>query len=177
MEAQQIFEILAREHAGMLWAYLNSLVRDRSVADDLFQETLLTAWRTIDRYDKSRPFGPWLRGIAGRLVMAHRRLAGRIHVAHAEEIEAIDALHGRVAVPTGDTWDEKLDGLRRCIEKLPDSHQQVVRMYYWDELDCAAIAQRLDEQLEAIKKRLQRARTALADCLKSHLSTQEAVTP
>jgi RNA polymerase sigma-70 factor (ECF subfamily) len=34
---------------------------------------MLAACQTIDRFDRSRPFGPWLRGIAGKLVLAHRR--------------------------------------------------------------------------------------------------------
>ena len=33
---------------------------------------MLTAWRRLGDYDHTRPFGPWLRGIATRLVLRHR---------------------------------------------------------------------------------------------------------
>ena len=67
------FEMLVRENMRMLMTYLRSLVRDESALDDLFQETLMVAWRRLDDCDLSRPFGPWVRGIASRLVMAHFR--------------------------------------------------------------------------------------------------------
>lgn len=34
---------------------------------------MLVAWRRLDERDLDRPFGPWLRGIASRLVLAHYR--------------------------------------------------------------------------------------------------------
>ena len=37
---------------------------DPSAVDDLFQETMLIAWQKITAYDRLRPFGAWLRGIA-----------------------------------------------------------------------------------------------------------------
>jgi hypothetical protein len=73
MDAKSLFEILMREHSGMLTAYLHTVVRDPSAADDLFQEIWMTAWRRLDDFDKSRPFGPWLRGIAAKVILAWRR--------------------------------------------------------------------------------------------------------
>ena len=72
-KAKLAFEIIARENSRMLTAYLRTLVDDESVVDDLFQESMLVAWRRLDECDLSRPFGPWVRGIAGRLVLAHYR--------------------------------------------------------------------------------------------------------
>lgn len=42
----------------MVLAMLRSMVYDKNAVDDLFQETMITAWRTLDRYDEERPFGP-----------------------------------------------------------------------------------------------------------------------
>lgn len=70
---RKAFEILVRENARMLTTYLRSLVHDEAAVDDLFQETMVVAWRRLDECDLSRPFSPWLRGIASRFVMAHYR--------------------------------------------------------------------------------------------------------
>ena len=63
------FEILVRENTRMLTVFLRSRVKDEAAVDDLFQETMLVAWKRLDDCDLSRPFGPWLRGIAHRLVI------------------------------------------------------------------------------------------------------------
>src|SRR2546423_13159072 len=73
IDAGAVFEILVREHADMLGAYLRTLVGADSSFDDLFQETMLVAWRRLPDYDRARPFAPWLRGIAQVLVMEHAR--------------------------------------------------------------------------------------------------------
>ncbi len=44
-KAKLAFEIIARENSRMLTAYLRTLVDDESVVDDLFQESMLVAWR------------------------------------------------------------------------------------------------------------------------------------
>ena len=70
-KAKRAFEILVRENSRMLLVYLRSLVRDEAAIDDLFQETMMVAWRRLDQCDLGRPFGPWVRGITSRIVLAH----------------------------------------------------------------------------------------------------------
>jgi RNA polymerase sigma-70 factor len=176
-DAKQLFEILVRDHADMLWAFLRSLIRDRAVAEDLFQETLLTAWRSLERFDPSRPFGPWLRGIAGRLVLAQRRklASSLLHVFDVKDLETLEGYYTRVACQPGDTWEEKIELLRRCLGQLPEPQREVIQLYYWDELDCQGIAAQLARPLETVKKRLQRARALLAECLQGRLATQQGL--
>lgn len=174
MDAKNLFEILMRENAGMLTAYLRSAVRDASTADDLFQETCLTAWRRIDDYDKSRPFGPWLRGIAARVVLAWRRQQRKIVLCDEEILEHLDRRCESVHRLTGDTWDEKLSGLAGCLEDLPDRYREPIRLRYLEELLPEALAERLGLELETIKKRLQRGRARLWDCLQRKLRLSEA---
>src|SRR5687768_10367216 len=82
----------AGRHAQMLTVYLRCAVRDPGTADDLFQETMLTAWKNLDKFDRSRPFGPWLRGIAGKLVLAQRRKSARGFVlCDAEVLEHLES--------------------------------------------------------------------------------------
>lgn len=171
MEADQFFEILVREHADMLMVYLRSIVRDATTVDDLFQETMLTAWRTIDRFDRARPFGPWLRGIAGKLVLASRREAVA-HPALCDEqtLEQLDHRMTQLQRLPGDTLDEKLDALRDCLCNLPELYRQAIELRYQEQLKPQTITARLQLNAEAVKKRLQRARMMLLECLTGKLA-------
>jgi RNA polymerase sigma-70 factor len=170
MQPHELFEILVRENADMLLAYIRSAVRDASTADDVFQETMLTAWRRLPDYDKSRPFGPWLRGIAARVMMAHRRQRARAFALCDEELlEHLDARCEALQRQPGDTWDDKLDGLRDCIEQLPDLYREVIQLRYAEELSPDALTERLHISGETLKKRLQRGRARLLECLQRKL--------
>jgi RNA polymerase sigma-70 factor len=174
MDAKGVFEILVREHAGMLRVYLRSAVHDAAAVDDLFQETMLTAWRLIDRFDSSRPFGPWLRGIAGKLVLAWRRQqATGPRLCDAAALEQLDLRLSEVQRLPGDTLDEKLEALRRCVASLPDHYQATIDGRFREQLTPVELASRLQLNLETVKKRLQRARTLLLDCMIGKLAALE----
>ena len=176
MEADQFFEILVREHADMLMVYLRTIVRDSTSVDDLFQETMLTAWRTIDRFDRQRPFGPWLRGIASKLVLASRRQAADHPVLCDEQtLEHLDLRMIQLQRLQGDTLDEKLDALRDCLSHLPDVYRQAIELRYQEQLKPQSITTKLQLNAEAVKKRLQRARAMLLECLTGKLAAAGAL--
>lgn len=171
MSPKDLFEILVREHADMLATYLRCVVRDPTAVDDLFQETMLTAWRTLDRFDRSRPFGPWLRGIAGKLVLAHRRKTAKSFLLCDEQVlEHLEVRHVAFSRLPGDTLEDKLDGLRHCLKQLPERYRKAVELRYNEGLQGASLASRLDISGEAMKKRLQRGRARLLDCLQRKLA-------
>ena len=63
-KSTQVFEVLVREYDQMLMAYIRCLIRDPGLVEDVFQETLITAWRRFEDFDSTRTLGAWLRGIA-----------------------------------------------------------------------------------------------------------------
>jgi RNA polymerase sigma-70 factor (ECF subfamily) len=171
VDAKDLFEILVREHASMLTAYLRAVVRDSAAADDLFQETMLVAWRRLPDYDRTRPFAPWLRAIAARLMPAHFRKQKRAHpLAEESVLEALEVRFDQLARQPGDTFDERLDCLRDCLAKLPEHYREPVRLRYAEDLALEDAAMRLGINFETIKKRLQRARAQLLACVNRKLS-------
>ncbi len=57
------FEILVRLHHRRLLAYALSLTGREDVAEDLVQDAFLVAHRDLARFDATRDFGAWVRGI------------------------------------------------------------------------------------------------------------------
>jgi RNA polymerase sigma-70 factor (ECF subfamily) len=171
MTPKDLFEILVREHADMLAVYLRCSVRDTTLADDLFQETLLVAWKNLDRFDKDRPFGPWLRGIASKLILAQRRKSAKgFLLCDRMVLEVLDRRCESLQKQKGDTFDEKLEGLRECLRELPEPFRQAVEARYSEGVKGESLAKRLDVSLENAKKRLQRGRQKLVDCLRQKMA-------
>lgn len=176
MDAKVLFEILMREQTDMLLVYLRSVVRDPAAVDDLYQETMIVAWRNLERFDRARPFGPWLRGIAGKLVLAYRRKsAAAMFVCDQKVLEVIDAQLGVIANQTGDTLDEKVALLRACVASLPEHYRSVIHERYQqdDAIPTQSLAEKLSLTLETFKKRLQRARAMLLECMERKLPSVE----
>jgi RNA polymerase sigma factor (sigma-70 family) len=130
---RDLFEILTREHIDSVRAFLLSSLRDQVAAEDLVQEAFLVAWRILDRYDRQLPFGPWVRGIAGKLLLNHRRKLGRTRVHYCDDqvLGQIDNGFSDFAQLPGDTFDEQLDALRDCLGRLNgvqrESNQSALR--------------------------------------------------
>jgi RNA polymerase sigma-70 factor (ECF subfamily) len=164
--AHEVFEILAREHADMLAAYLRSLVLRNQTVEDLFQETMLVAWRRLADYDRSLPFGPWLRGIATNLVLSHRRrAAAECLTCEPEVIAALEERYRRLEAAPADSFRERLDRLATCLERLPPLMRDAVDLVYRRGLSLKALAASVQASEEAVKKRVQRARQLLAECV------------
>ena len=170
MDARSLFEILIRENTDMLVAYIRAGVRDGHAVDDLYQETVLTAWKRLDSYERDKPFGPWLRGIAGKIMLAYYRKTSRTAVPLDEQ--ALDWLNDRFAAihsMSGDTFHEKLSALRECIAALPETYQRPITMRYSEQRSLAEIEKMLNLAKEALKKRLLRGKARLTDCLEGKL--------
>lgn len=152
----------------MLLVYLRSLIRDEATIDDLFQETLVVAWRRLDECDLDRPFGPWLRGIASRLVMANYRRQKVAPVLLQEAVlNVIDRHFENINLLAGNTWEDKVAALHVCIDELPEKQKLVIVGKYFNDVSLASLAEHLNMSLEACKKRVQRGRIMLAKCLKN----------
>lgn len=171
-DSRKLFEALVREHSEMLLVYLRAALGNTSDVDDLFQETMVVAWRRLGEFDETRPFGKWLRGIAKRLVLAHhRRQSSR--PCDSVVLDQLDVRISDFAARPGDTWQEKLALLPNCIQSLPDHFRQAVRLRYFQGQAIAQLAEALQTSEAATKKRLQRARVLMLHCLQRNLSRSE----
>jgi RNA polymerase sigma-70 factor (ECF subfamily) len=73
----EAFQTIYVALGGPLRGYLRALARDRSVADDLLQETFLQVHRVRHTYQPPRPVRPWLYAIARNVFLMHRRSTSR----------------------------------------------------------------------------------------------------
>ena len=174
LNARETFEILVRDNADMLRAFLLALVKERELADELFQETFVTAWKKIDTYDPESPFGVWVRRIAGTLAMSRKRrvASGRLFYFDEETLALLEVQFRKSSRSRGDKWDEKLHALKQCLDALPKPALDVISLHYHKNHNCREIGNRLNLDIKQAKKRLQGTRKILYDCVQSKLSRE-----
>jgi RNA polymerase sigma-70 factor, ECF subfamily len=67
------FETVVKRYQRRVYGVALRIVRAHDVADDVAQEAFVRAWRSLDRFDLGRPFGPWICRIAANLAVNHVR--------------------------------------------------------------------------------------------------------
>jgi RNA polymerase sigma-70 factor (ECF subfamily) len=132
-----------------------------SAVDDLFQDAVTVAWRRLPDYDRTRPFGAWLRGIARNLWLRSRRWRQRRR--EREIAVAVDELWDATAAHDGGA--ELLASLRDCLGALQPRVRRALELHYHDGLGWRAIAAELAMKANGVKTLMQRARRALRQCL------------
>jgi len=168
-----IFEVLAKQHEPMLMAYLLSLVADHKLAEDVAQQTLLIAYRKIDSLKDPHAFPAWLRGIARLEALSAMRRQGREFPVDPETLQQMDETYRRFeeAQPTN-TWEERFSLVEECYRRLPDTLQTVCRLHYFEDRKAWEIAETLTLNLNAVLKRLERARVAIRDCVQAKIADE-----
>ncbi|MCG8700060.1 MAG: sigma-70 family RNA polymerase sigma factor [Bacteroidales bacterium] len=164
---KHIFSTLVHEHTNMLLTYIRATINDPATVDDIFQETMLVAWRRFEDYNPTRPLAAWLRGIARKLILSHYSDRKKAPITcHETVLKLLDERLSSIDRQPGDSWKDKVIALDACLETLSPAMRQCIELFYQDEHKTDDIAHTLKSTREAVKKRLQRARTLLADCLR-----------
>jgi RNA polymerase sigma-70 factor (ECF subfamily) len=133
------------------------IARDPHAAEDIAQESFLAALAALDRFDRARPFGPWLRTIVARRAIDSLR-------ARALRREISDApLAGIAARP--EHVLALSDEVLASVAALPDDQRVVVVMRHLLELTPGEIAAVLDLPRGTVNSRLRRGLDALRNAL------------
>jgi RNA polymerase sigma-70 factor, ECF subfamily len=174
MPAAPDFTLLLDAAARDLRAWIGALVRDPAAREDIFQETVRTLWVHRDRYEPSRPFGAWARGIATLKVHESRRQHGRFPIPFPPE--TITALQ--------DAWEEteaESDGreaaLQCCIEELPPRSRELLRLHYEERRTGPQIAAAMRQSVAAIHQTFSRLRRKLDACIRARLAASDEPVP
>ncbi|MBD5174236.1 MAG: sigma-70 family RNA polymerase sigma factor [Bacteroidales bacterium] len=142
----EAFDTLLLRHKQKLFTYILQMVKDRDVADDIFQETFVKAITTIKqgRYNDLGKFSAWIARIARNLVIDSFR-AEKSENSMSTDTADYDILNRRDLAE--DTIEDTLidlqieDDLRRLVDLLPDVQREVLVMRYYRDLSFKEIAE------------------------------------
>ena len=137
---------LIERHSRRVRDYIQMMVKDGDVADDIFQETFIKAVRVIDegRYTDNGRFLPWILRIAHNQVIDHFRAQKQNR--QLNEAEAGYDVLGTLRLAERTVEDEIVceqiaSDVRRMVELLPDEQREVVMMRYYSGLSFKEIAE------------------------------------
>ena len=130
----------------------------RDLADDVLQETWLTAVRRVRRFDPAAgPFHAWLCGIATNVLRNHLRARRRRADRHRPLLGDV----GRVDPAAADR--ERAERIAAALAALPERYERVLRMKYLDRMSVGDIAAVCGETEKAVESLLTRAREAFRE--------------
>ena len=161
------FEEIVRLYQRRVYGVALRIVRAHDVADDVTQEAFLRAWRSLERFELGRPFGPWVCRIAANLAVNHvrspRAREEGLPDGHAETRTNAPGPLGALLDAEGATVLEKAMG------QLPQEQRAVLVLRVVEELSYAEIAETLGISPGTVMSRLFRARERLAQALSPYL--------
>jgi RNA polymerase sigma-70 factor (ECF subfamily) len=147
-------EALFRLHWPRAYRAAFLVVNDRGAAEDIAQEAFLAAVRALDRFDRRRPFGPWLhRIVVNRAIDWTRARSLRREVGD-------DALAG-AAAPSDPPAKAISGDLVAAVAALPVDQRAVIAMRYLLGYTPGEIARMLSLPRGTVNSRLRRGLDAL----------------
>jgi len=150
------FEALFREHWPRAYRAAYLVVQDASAAEDIAQEAFLSAVRNLDRFDRKRPFGPWLhRIVVNRAIDWARARTLRRETAEIESADDFD---------TGDLGTFS-HGVAAGLSMLKPEHRAVIVLRYLLDYTPGEIADLLDVPRGTVNSRLRRGLDRLEEIL------------
>ena len=139
------FDILLERHKKSLYNYIFFTVRNRELAEDIFQETFIKAIVTIKqgRYTESGKFRAWISRIAHNLIIDHFRQEKNENTVSNDEAP-VDLLNNPTLCD-GTIEDELIkvqitSDIRKLISFLPENQREVLEMRYYQDLSFKEIA-------------------------------------
>lgn len=130
----------------------------RDAADDVIQETWLTAVRKIGAFDPDAGgFHQWLCGIAANVLRNHLRARRR----RTARLEALTDTEGKSDSAVADR--ERAGRITSALAALPGRYEAVLRMKYLDRMCVADMAAARGETEKAVESLLSRARAAFRE--------------
>ena len=134
-----------------LFRYIQNLVNDQSLAEDILQEVFIRIYRKLGWLKEPDAFRPWTYQIATREVFRHMKRERRWteQIRDEDRLNSIPAVRGNEIFP-----NDLIEALPKLVEKLPPRSRAVIVLRYLHEMSLLETAAVLAVPLGTVKSRL-----------------------
>ena len=142
---QSSLEILIRRHKNRIFAYILMIVKEKELAEDLFQDTFIKVINTIrsGSYKEEGKFIQWAMRIAHNLIIDHFRKSKRIPtIENRDDFDIFD----KVRIPV-ESIEERIiteqihKDVKKLIDYLPKEQREVLVMRHYGDMSFKDIAE------------------------------------
>ncbi len=179
---QAAYAQLVEEHAGKIYRLALRLMGNEADAEDVLQETFLSAFKSMDRFEARSSLSTWLYRIASNAALMRLRRKEPEQVSVDEPVERDDGeliprqLFDFCCLPEEDLLREEARAeMQRAVDELPPSLRSVFVLRDIEGLSTEETAEALDLSVSAVKSRLMRARLKLRERLSQYFSHGSAI--
>ena len=143
----EAFETLLLKYKQRIYSFIYSKIKDRELADDIFQETFVKVIKTLKKgtYNDEGRFLSWVMRIAHNLIVDYFRRKQRMP--RYESHDAQKDVFYRVSEPSQNIEDALIDfqikeDLHTLMQELPENQLEVLRMRLFQDMSFKEIAER-----------------------------------
>ncbi len=149
-------EQIIRQYADTVYRLAYSYVRNRSDAEDIFQETFLRYVRKKPKFESESHCRAWLIRVTANCAKNHLNTAWKRHTVSLEET-------------AGAALPEEERRLDAALRELEPHYRAVIHLYYYEGYRTEEIAKILNRKPSTIRSQLKRARERLGELVKEEL--------
>lgn len=170
---EQSLEQIIHRHKNRIYGYILMVVKDRQLADDIFQDTFIKVINTLraGAYKEEGKFLQWVMRIAHNLVIDHFRRAKRIPIVDhkRDDYDIFDTIRILDASVEDRMITEQIhEDLRKLVELLPDEQKEVLKMRHYSKMSFKDIADSTDVSINTALGRMRYALINLRKMIKEH---------
>ncbi|RLD50247.1 MAG: RNA polymerase subunit sigma-24 [Bacteroidetes bacterium] len=156
---QNSLELIIHRHKNRVFAYILMVVKDKQLADDIFQDTFIKVINTIQAgsYKEEGKFIQWVMRIAHNLIIDYFRKSKRIPVIDNDnhDFDIFDTIQFTdVSVEEKMIIDQIHSDVRELIEHLPQEQKEVLFMRHYSDMSFKDIAEQTDVSINTALGRM-----------------------
>ncbi len=159
------YEELTRRHFDALYRLVYAIIGNHAQTEDAVQECFVQAYMALPRFDESRAFIPWIKGIAVNCARSAVRRQKRAGQPIRREVSLAVDDNPEQLVASRDVQA----AVRHAIVKLPLQQRTAIKLFALEEMDLAETAQVMGCAVGTVKSHLHRARQNLRELLSDYM--------
>ena len=164
-------DILINRHRSKILAFIISKVKDRALAEDIFQEVFLKVIKKLKegKYNEQGKFLPWVMRIAYNLIIDYfRKINKTKFIRSKDNFNVFDVIKDTSSSKEDEMIRERiLKDLKQVIRKLPVSQREVLKMRYYSQMSFNEIAENCNISINTALGRMRYALINLRKIIKN----------